>query len=238
MRIALLSDIHANLEALEAAAAYLDGRDIQKIAVLGDTVGYGANPNECMEWAFGKADIVLMGNHEKAVFDPEVREWFNPEAKMAIVWTEQIMSPALKEKLRDLAYVRLEPAASFAHGSLHDPEEFHYLTRFQDAEASFRRMESRVCFVGHTHVPCVFCELTRTAESLKPGLKALEAKGRYILNPGSVGQPRDHDPRLSFGIFDEGKNTFEIVRLEYDNLKAAAKIRRSGLPFFLADRLL
>jgi len=107
-----------------------------------------------------------------------------------------------------------------------------------DAVPSFREMETPVCFVGHTHVPGCFCEMARSAERLEPGMTEIAAGTKYILNPGSVGQPRDGDPRTAFGIYDDEKRTFELVRLDYDNEKAAQKIRKAGLPAYLADRLL
>ncbi len=238
MRIALLSDIHANLEALETAAAYLEKNPVGRIAVLGDTIGYGSNPNECFEWALKNASVLLMGNHEKALLDPALRAWFNPAAAEAVAWTEKKFRPVLLEEIPGLVYSRVEKEMTFAHGSPDSPEEFRYLMNRADAEPSFKAMENRVCFVGHTHVPCCFCENKQEAEILQPGIKQLEKSGRIILNPGSVGQPRDRDPRLSFGVFDSENWTFEIVRLEYDNQKAAEKIRKAGLPAYLADRLL
>ena len=238
MRFAVLSDIHGNLEALETAVSFAKGRGIDRWMVLGDTVGYGAEPNACFEWVLQNASLCLMGNHEKAVVDHALRDWFNEWAREAIVWTAGIMDPALKKAIPDLPYVKIENDFTFAHGSPDNPEEFRYLVSFNDAVPSFRYLEKPVCFVGHTHVPCCFCEGKRSAEYLPPGMVNLEPGERYILNPGSVGQPRDRDPRLSFGIFDEGKRSFEIVRLTYDNVKAAGKIRKAGLPRYLADRLL
>jgi len=238
MRLALLSDIYANLEALEEAAADLPSRGVNRIAVLGDSIGYGANPNECLEWALQHADFVLMGNHEKAVLDPRLRTLFNPEARTAIEWTARILSPRFKKILPDLKYSRFDKEAAFSHGSLHEPEAFHYLMSYQDSLPSFSFMEAPVCFVGHTHLPCCFCRETETVERLKPGIHRLESEKFYICNPGSVGQPRDGDSRLAYGIYDDKDHTFEIVRLSYDNKKAAGKIRNAGLPAYLAERLL
>lgn len=238
MRYALLSDIHANWEALETAAKDIQSRQIDRIAVLGDTVGYGANPTECFEWAVEHAAIYLLGNHEKALFDPKIRESFNSTAAEAIVWTEKEIKKSAIEKARELPYTKIENNLIFAHSSPDDPESFRYILSANDAESAFHAMTESVCFIGHTHVPCCFCEATKTATYLVPGVIQLEAQGRNLLNPGSVGQPRDRDPRLSYGIYDDQARTFEIVRLTYDNQKAAQKIRDAGLPKFLADRLL
>lgn len=238
MKLAVFSDIHANLEALEKAAGHVCGLGIKRIAVLGDTVGYGANPNECFEWALAQNDVLLMGNHEKALTDIQLRLRFNPMAAEAIEWTAKQMDTKLIAKSLDLDWEVREKDVTFVHSSPSEPETFPYLFGYKDAAAAFMALETRVCFTGHTHVPCCICELTRKAENLKPGVFKIPGKGKVILNPGSIGQPRDKDPRLSFGIFDDEEMTFEIVRLDYDNEKAADKIKKAGLPDYLADRLL
>ena len=239
MRFAVFSDIHANWEALEQAAAHSESLGIRKWVVLGDTIGYGANPNECFRWAQDHAAFHLMGNHEKAIVDPSIRSWFQDTARIAIEWTAQEMDPALKKEIEAMTYLKTEGGLTFAHSSPDNPEDFRYILSERDAEVSFKRSEARICFIGHTHVPACFVETKKELSSyLAPGKLKLDPQERYLLNPGSVGQPRDRDPRLSFGIFDEAEGTFEIVRLPYDNQKAAAKIRRAGLPAYLADRLL
>lgn len=237
-RVAIFSDIHANLEALEEAVAYTKRLNVEKYTVLGDTVGYGANPNECFEWVIQNASLFILGNHEKALVDLAIVENFTDFAREAILWTRGIMNPSLVKLVPELPYLKIEQNVTFTHSSPDEPEEFRYLLSFQDARPSFKKMEGSICFVGHTHVPSCFCENAQTASYLGPGILSLTKGERYILNPGSVGQPRDRDPRLSFGIFDEEKQTFEIVRLPYDNQKAAQKIRQAGLPAYLADRLL
>ena len=238
MLLAIFSDIHANLEALEAAVRYTQHLKVGGYAVLGDTVGYGANPNECFEWAMENAAIYVAGNHEKALLDYGLRQNFTQWAYEAIVWTEKVISPEFKKAAAGLPYMRMEKQSTFVHGSPDAPEEFRYLMKFSDASSSFRKMETPLCFVGHTHVPGCFCEGARSATYLRPGILQLEPLERYILNPGSIGQPRDPDKRLSFGLYEDAQNTFEIVRLLYDAAKAAVKIRKAGLPSFLADRLL
>lgn len=206
--------------------------------VLGDTVGYGANPNECFEWVMGNASAVLMGNHEKALTDIELRLHFSPMAAAAIEWTAERMDTKLIAQSMKLEFKRIEKDVTFVHSSPAEPENFPYLWKYEDAVCAFKQMDTRICFIGHTHIPACFCELTKTADNLKPGIFKLPAKGKVILNPGSVGQPRDEDPRLAFGVFDDEAQTFEVIRLEYENQKAAQKIRKTGLPRYLADRLL
>lgn len=238
MRYAVLSDIHANWEALKATLDYLQSEKIDETWVLGDVVGYGANPEECLAWAFEKADVFVAGNHEKAVVNPEILEWFSGDARQAIEWTTVILTAAARKKLEELAYQHLTGSATLVHGSPDQPEEFRYLFSFEDARPSFRALQTPLGFIGHTHLPSLFKESTGLAAYLRAGLYGLNREERYLLNPGSVGQPRDRDPRLSFGIFDDTLWTFQIVRLKYDNETAANKIRQAGLPTNLAERLL
>ncbi len=237
MKLALFSDIHSNLEALEAAASDAEKRGITRVAVLGDSIGYGANPNECFEWVLGHADILLIGNHEKALTDVEMRGYFSGAAGIAIDWTAKKMDKKLIKQTTDMAFKEIKEGMTFTHSSPDNPENFRYIWGPEDAKPSFKVMENQVCFVGHTHVPACFFEKGEGG-GLRPGVIDLPKDEKIILNPGSVGQPRDHDSRLSYGIFDDQAWTFEIVRLEYDNQKAADKIRKAGLPRFLADRLL
>ena len=238
MRYAVLSDIHANWEALEAALDYLAKQTLHEIWVLGDTLGYGANPNECFEWMLENADVCLMGNHEKAVIDPKLREDFNPDACTAVEWTAEVLKPELQLKIQKLPYLHITSSSTLAHGSPDEPQTFRYLFNFEEARPSFQAFQTPLCFVGHTHLPSQFIESEASARRLFPGTSILKKEQRYILNPGSVGQPRDSDPRLAFGIFDDEDWKFEMVRLKYDHQKAAAKIRKAGLPPYLADRLL
>lgn len=238
MRHAIFSDIHSNWEALERALEYLKKDRVDEYWVLGDTLGYGASPNECFGWMIQNARVTVVGNHERAMIDPAILDWFNSDARTAAEWTAGILKPAFREKIRDLDFLHITTSATMAHGSPDNPQEFRYLFTFKDARPSFHSFETALCFVGHTHIPSIINEAAESVRYLRPGLCELEPNERYILNPGSVGQPRDHDPRLSFAIFDDKKWTFELIRLEYDNQKAAAKIREAGLPEYLARRLL
>lgn len=238
MRYATLSDIHSNWEAFETALDYLSKEKIDEYWVLGDSVGYGANPNECLGWVLEKAKVALLGNHEQAVVDTKLRDWFTGDARTAIEWTAQVLESEYKDRIRGLNFVHIAPLLTAAHGSPDQPEEYRYLFSFEDARPSFKAFQTPLCFVGHTHIPSLFIESTESVSYLSPGPYRLKKDERYILNPGSIGQPRDQDSRLAFGIFDEEAWTFELVRLKYDNQKAARKIREAGLPLFLAARLL
>ncbi len=238
MLYAVLADIHSNWEALERSLAYLKERKVHHFWILGDTIGYGANPNECFAWAIQNTHVQLLGNHEKAVVEPSLLEHFNEDARKAAEWTTQVLKPEYHQKIRELPYLHIVTSATLVHGSPHEPRAFHYIFSPQDAWAAFNCFETALCFVGHTHVPSLFRESSDQVKYLDPGIYEIERNEHFILNPGSVGQPRDGDWRLSFGIFDDKAWTFEIVRLEYNNKKAAQKIRDAGLPSYLADRLL
>jgi diadenosine tetraphosphatase ApaH/serine/threonine PP2A family protein phosphatase len=238
MRYAVFADIHGNLEALETALEYAQKRRLAEFLVLGDSLGYGANPNECLEWALEHAGLHVFGNHEAAIHQNKVRENFTDWAREAIDWTARMLKTELADRIKDLPYLQIAGKVTLAHGTLHSPEKFHYLIDLADARKSFLTMQTPVGFVGHTHIPAVFSEKEPVAKHLKEGVLKLQKNERYLLNPGSIGQSRDRDRRLSFGIFDDDELTFEIVRLSYDNKKAADKILAEGLPAFLAYRLL
>ena len=238
MKYAVFADIHGNLEALKRAAEYVETNHLSHIVCLGDSVGYGADPNKCLEWACKHSALHVLGNHEAAVIHEKIRWEFNDWARVAIDWTADQLRPDLVKKIKDLPYTQTQEAITLAHGTIHSPEAFRYLFDLPDAHKSFLALQTTVGFVGHSHIPCFFSEKEAKGERLAEGILKLNKKDRYLLNPGSIGQPRDRDPRLSFGIYDPEELTFEIVRLPYDNKKAAQKIRAEGLPKMLADRLL
>jgi diadenosine tetraphosphatase ApaH/serine/threonine PP2A family protein phosphatase len=237
MKYAVFADIHGNLEALEVALESAQKRGLSRFLVLGDSVGYGANPNECLEWSLGNAKLHILGNHEAAVIHEKVQLKFSHWARIAIQWTTEQLKPGLIEKIKGLPYLQNEAEVILSHGTPCDPEQFDYLLEPADAHKSFMSFREKFGFVGHTHIPSFFAEQEQTSGYLKEGVHPFKKGERYLLNPGSIGQPRDRDLRLSFGIFDPEELMFEIVRLPYDNKKAAQKILAAGLPHFLADRL-
>ena len=238
MRYAIFADSHGNLEALEAALEYSRKHRLSRFLVLGDSIGYGANPNECLAWALEHGAPHVLGNHEAAILHEESRKAFEGWAREAIDWTAERLRPELIEKLRKLPVLQQEGNLTLAHGTIHNPEEFYYLFDEIDAYKSFLALKTTFGLVGHSHVPCFFNEAKKTGGRLEEGVLKLHRNERYLLNPGSIGQPRDGDSRLSFGIMDTDELTFEIVRLPYDNKKASGKILAEGLPPSLAYRLL
>ena len=238
MRYAIFADIHGNWEALEVALEYVRKRRLSRFVVLGDSIGYGANPNECLEWALQNATLHILGNHEAAIIHDDIHEDFSDWARVAIDWTAERLRPELVTRIRDLPLLQIDGKLTLAHGTVHEPEKFLYLFDEIDACKSFQALITSFGLVGHSHVPCFFTEKKNTGGRLVEGVLKLDKNERYLLNPGSIGQPRDGDARLSFGILDAEELTFEIVRLSYDNKKASEKILAEGLPASLAHRLL
>ena len=229
MRIAIISDIHSNLEALTAALHVIDGQMIDEIICLGDTVGYGANPNECLSLVRQRCRFILQGNHEAAVVNSAVTKTLTEHAPTAALWTRNQLTEDHLQFLRglplDVSYEQL----LFVHASPHDPSTWEYIMSEWDAAVALQSFSQPICFVGHTHVPGIF--------SLD-GQECTIAQGnRYLINVGSVGQPRDRNPQLSFGIFDSEKWTYKNLRVPYDIEAASKKITDSHLPSMLAQRL-
>ncbi len=230
MRIAIISDIHSNLEALHTALKIIDKKNVDELVCLGDIVGYGANPNECAEIVRKRTPHVLLGNHDAAALDLSLTESFNRYARVAAEWTHETLTAENVNYLNNLPMTFVLDDLLFVHSSPYEPEEWHYILSPYDAKQNFLTFKQKICFVGHSHVPGVFCEDMKT-QKIKKNL-------RYIINVGSVGQPRDGDWRLSFGIFDTKIWSYEHIRAEYEVKTAAEKILKNGLPRFLAERLL
>ncbi len=229
MRIAIISDIHSNLEALQKTFSIIRDRSVDDIICLGDIIGYGADPNECIDLVRRSASHILLGNHDEAAVHLEKTEYFNPYARVAAEWTNENLTEEHKAFILNLPFDLDLHGLHFVHSSPYQPEEWHYIITAADAEFNLSHFSSPVCFIGHSHVPGIFCEDAVTGEVVR-GKK-------FIVNIGSVGQPRDHDWRLSFGIFDTATWTYENIRSEYDVKTASAKIRKAGLPKALADRI-
>lgn len=199
---------------------------------LGDIVGYGANPNECVEILQQHKPLVLLGNHDEAALDPALAVNFNPQARAAILWTNGRLTPESKTYLSDLPYVAEFDDILFVHSSPYQPEQWHYISTQSDAVENYKYFSQPLCFIGHTHVAGLFFE------DMIPDSNALHRNRKCIVNVGSVGQPRDEEWRLSFGIFDSDLWKYEPIRAEYDVRTAYRKILDAGLPRVLAERLL
>ena len=222
MKVALISDIHSNLEALERALQEISKRDIQDIYCLGDIVGYGADPNACIDRVRDIVKDSIAGNHDFAVAGLTSTQYFNSYAQAAIHWTQQKLTEANHLYLKNMPLTCRQDDMFCVHATPTNPDKWDYIFSREEAERHFAAFEGSICFIGHSHIPAHFV--------------SKDGKRRFI-NIGSIGQPRDRDPRLSFAIYDTESKEVERIRLEYDVDKAAAKIRSAGLPDFLAERL-
>ncbi len=246
MRYAILSDLHGNLEALDAMLAHLATQRINRYCCLGDLVGYGADPKACLARMHGCEAICVCGNHEWGAFGKLRLEWFNETARQALVWTRKQLDFRDLDAIRRLPLVTTDGPLTLVHGTLKAPEQFEYLTDVGQALDTLRVCRTPICAVGNTHVPFLL-EYDRAQGRVGRVLSAppdlvevrlsIQEHMRYVINPGSVGQPRDGDPRASCAIVDTDVSTMWLHRVRYDIAAAQAKIRQAHLPAFVADRL-
>lgn len=238
MKIAIVSDIHGNLEALEAVAGELDRLGVREVVCLGDVVGYGASPRECLDFVTERATATVAGNHDAAAVCEGASDFFNQAAREACSWTARelrasdrafLASLPLRVKLDDLK-------VELVHAECVMPRMFDYIQDCVDGYRALQEVEpGNVCFVGHTHVPVCFQE--EGPFYADGGRYQFDPRSRAVVNVGSVGQPRDGDRRASFGVFDSEERVLEIRRVAYDYESAARKIREEGLPQVLGERL-
>ncbi|MEA1913123.1 MAG: metallophosphoesterase family protein [candidate division WOR-3 bacterium] len=238
MIYAIISDIHGNLESLLKVVEKIKShKEIEKVICLGDIVGYGADPEKCIQITKKISDVILAGNHDFAACGMTNIEVFNPFAKQAVLWTRKVLDYREINFLKNLPLKSSMENMDFVHSSLYRPEEWRYLLSASDTYIDFQIMEKDILFIGHSHTPLVFENKVGKVKTITKEEMNLQPEGKYIINPGSVGQPRDGDPRASFVIFDSKKNHLQRIRLEYDILEAQRKIREANLPEILAERL-
>jgi diadenosine tetraphosphatase ApaH/serine/threonine PP2A family protein phosphatase len=236
MKIAVLGDIHGNLEALQTVLEDIDTQKPDRIYSVGDLVGYGADPSACIARIREREIPAIKGNQDVAVLDDSVVEQFNPYAKASIYWTRGALSFEEKDILENLPYGITEDEYEIAHGMPGD-NTFRYLMKIEDAAEAFELSKVPVIFVGHTHVPAIYLD-TDPIEYVKELEYIVPADTRCIVNVGSVGQPRDNDPRAAYGLYDTETREVKIIRIEYDNKTACEKIIKAGLPPILGERLI
>jgi diadenosine tetraphosphatase ApaH/serine/threonine PP2A family protein phosphatase len=206
------------------------------VVCLGDVVGYGANPKECLDIIRGMNIPVVKGNHDEYIGSSEDPEGFNDAAAEAVSWSRNQLTEDDRKWLRELKYFRLVANFSIVHATLDAPQRWGYVFEKLEAAASFTYQNTQVCFFGHTHVPVAFIRDTGVRGGTYSKFR-VESGKKYFVNVGSVGQPRDGDPRAAYVIYDLPQQTIELRRLEYDIPTAQRKIRAAGLPERLADRL-
>ncbi|MHC4885584.1 MAG: metallophosphoesterase family protein [Planctomycetota bacterium] len=237
MRYAIFGDIHGNLEALTAVFQDIEDQGgVDHYLCLGDIVGYGANPEECLALVRERNALTIAGNHDHAAIGCLDISFFNQYAREAAIWTSKALSADSKAYLKQLPLVEHLTDFVLVHGALQTPEAFNYIATVRDAECNFRMMDKPLCFCGHSHVPMTFFDTNPMTYSLDPVIP-LEPGNKTIVNAGSVGQPRDEHPESSYALYDEDEETVEIRRVKYDIETAAKKITDAGLPQPLALRL-
>lgn len=238
MRYAVISDIHGNLEAFQAVLGALSTERIGGYLFTGDIVGYGADPKECIKM-LKQLDpaVAIAGNHDWGVIGKIDVSYFNEYAQEAVLWTRDVLDAEETNYLNSLPLVYEDEKITLVHGALNMPEEFYYIFDVEDAYVTLSQMKNCLCFVGHSHVPGIFVSNHTKAEYVERSGIKIDRDRRYIVNVGSVGQPRDGDSRASFAIYDDEEMTVEIKRVGYDIAKAKEKILDAFLPPSLAERL-
>jgi predicted phosphodiesterase len=242
VRYLVVTDLHANWEALQAVVRQAHGR-YDRVLCCGDLVGYGADPNLVVEWVRAHCATVVRGNHDRACTGQEDLEWFNPVARAAAVWTSQALSPENAAFVRELAKgPSFVDGIELLHGSPCDEDD--YLVAADEASDAFAYLQRRLAFFGHTHLQGGFIWNHGRVETISPvsldedrEVMEIESEGGYLINPGSVGQPRDGDPRAAYALYNSDANVLSYCRVKYDVDTARRKIQDAGLPPALADRL-
>ncbi len=248
MRYLILSDIHSNWDALQAVLRHVRRKKYDRVAFLGDAVGYGASPNAVLSWlhGLGESAHIVRGNHDRVCSGLDNGEYFNRYAREASEWTLDRLEEKNLEFLRSFPEGpgELGPEMAICHGSSFDEDA--YIFSVYDAQQAFRSLPHPTIFFGHTHVPTLFSlQVEHGTTNLRARLLSgsrtvidLEPGTRYLINPGSVGQPRDRDPRAAYAIFDQDIRRVYLYRVPYPSAAARRRIIQAGLPPVLGDRLL
>ncbi|NNJ69658.1 MAG: metallophosphoesterase family protein [Kiritimatiellales bacterium] len=237
MKYAILGDIHANLEALNAVLEDAEQQGVTHFACTGDVVGYNADPKPCLQKIRSLECKIVQGNHDYYAGCNESMELFTPMAQKSIRWTRRQLLPFDRKYLQKLPLIIDIEGFTIVHSSLNNPHRWNYIFKRRAADASFRNQFNPVCFFGHTHVPLAFIN---SMDGIEKGFyDTLEIRPgyQYMINVGSVGQPRDRNPKAAYVIYDLSEQTITMRRVEYDREETQRKIRAAGLPFRNALRL-
>jgi diadenosine tetraphosphatase ApaH/serine/threonine PP2A family protein phosphatase len=236
MRLAIFSDVHGNLDALQVVLEEIATLQVDRVVCLGDVVGYGADPCACVDLVKDVADVVLAGNHDWASIGKINANFFNPIASMAIDWTADALGQTQVEFLHNCPLFLDEGPVRYVHASPHEPDRWHYLSSLEDGRNALLQSTYSLCFVGHSHRAFISSESGQDDIVIEGEVHFCDLD-RYLVNVGSVGQPRDGDSRASFAVWDQGSGNLHLHRVSYDVLAAQKKIREAKLPEFLAERL-
>jgi predicted phosphodiesterase len=236
MKYAVIADIHGNLDALDVVLADAREQKCTHYCCVGDIVGYGAYPKQCLDIVRKMNMPCVKGNHDEYCSSEEELDGFNPHAAEAVLWTRKQLSDDDRRWLRELKYIRLVASFAMVHATLDQPDRWGYVFDKLMAAASFTYQNTSVCFFGHTHVPVAFIRDAVVRGGTYSKFK-VEAGRKYFVNVGSVGQPRDNNPKAAYVIYDLNEGSIELRRLDYDIAKAQRAILDAGLPPRLAERL-
>lgn len=236
MKYAILGDIHANLEALTAVLTDAEDQGVTHYACTGDVVGYNADPKGCLQMIKNLDCKIVQGNHDYYAACNENMELFTPMAQKSIRWTRKQLSPFERKYLRHLPLIIDIESFTIVHSSLSNPHRWNYIFKSKAADANFRNQFNNVCFFGHTHVPLAFVKGDGIEKGFYETLK-IRPGFQYLINVGSVGQPRDRNPKAAYVIYDLDAQTVTMRRVEYNMAETQKKIRAAGLPFRNALRL-
>ena len=238
MLYGICSDIHSNAVAFEAVLASMKDNGVERRVCLGDLVGYGADPDECVRLARENMDICIIGNHDSVAIKHESSAGFNPYAKQAIEWTQNHLSDDSISYLRTLPYICEENDICFVHASPLSPADWVYVTELEDALDAFEHFKGRYCFVGHTHSPVIVASRPNAIPKILDEYEyRIEDTERLLVNVGSVGQPRDRDPRSCWCLLDTETMCVRLIRVDYDVFETQERMKKAGMPSFLIDRL-
>jgi diadenosine tetraphosphatase ApaH/serine/threonine PP2A family protein phosphatase len=240
LKIGIFSDIHSNLEALETALAFLQAEGVNEYLCLGDIVGYGASPEECINRIRELPGVAVAGNHDYGAVDKTPIESFNDAAQQAIRWTRHAISANSKRYLESLPLAEVRHGLRLVHSAPSSPGDWDYIMTQSDITYELETFSESVCLVGHSHTP--FVASKHNARAQPQTIHELEFTlpnhaSKFLINAGSIGQPRDGDPRLCLLVYDSHSQRMRIHRLDYDIETAQRKIRAAGLPEILATRL-
>ena len=240
MKYGIMSDIHANWEAFQTVLEALKKEGVDRYVFVGDIVGYGADPKKCLgmlrELVKDPGCLCVAGNHDSSICGLSGTEYYNMYARQSIYWTQRQIDDDDKKFLSQLKLVEQEDGFTIVHANLMDPGSWGYVFDIDDAFPNFKLLDDRLCFIGHSHKPVVFT----AGEMVDWGLQekiVIEKDKKYIINVGSVGQPRDGNPKACFAVYDTASATVKIRRVAYDIAAAQKKIIAAGLPRFFAERL-
>lgn len=240
MKIGIFSDVHGNVDSLQAVLDAMAQEGVTRFWCLGDIVGYGANPNECVARVREVAEVVVLGNHDAACVGAEDIAHFNQYARDAVLWTQRQLLPEHRDWLKRLPLTESVERMLLVHASPFEPSNWHYVhTRMQVGEmrGGFNATQARCAFVGHSHQAMILVKKGDEFFRFLGEHLRLEDGSRYLVNVGSTGQPRDGNPKAAYALYDTEADTITLVRAAYDIAAAQRKIREAGLPDILADRL-